>query len=95
MESRQDPASHAADALPLPGGIAIHARPIDIRPPEVGTTALHEARAGTLWALGVWRSLVARSVRVGEVPSSNLGTPIEGGGTPGSPADPSFSAWHG
>src|SRR4029450_5799400 len=27
--------------------------------------------------LGVWRSLVARSVRVGEVPSSNLGTPIE------------------
>ena len=27
-------------------------------------------------ALGVWRSLVARSVRVGEAPSSNLGTPI-------------------
>ncbi len=25
---------------------------------------------------GVWRSLVARSVRVGEVPSSNLGTPM-------------------
>ncbi len=24
----------------------------------------------------MWRSLVARSVRVGEVPSSNLGTPI-------------------
>ena len=33
---------------------------------------------------GVWRSLVARSVRVGEVPSSNLGTPIEHGGTGGS-----------
>ncbi len=33
--------------------------------------------AGTLSALGVWRSLVARSVRVGEVPSSNLGTPID------------------
>ena len=32
--------------------------------------------AANLWALGVWRSLVARSVRVGEVPSSNLGTPI-------------------
>ena len=30
--------------------------------------------------LGVWRSLVARSVRVGEVPSSNLGTPIESRG---------------
>ena len=30
----------------------------------------------TLRPLGVWRSLVARSVRVGEVPSSNLGTPI-------------------
>src|SRR3954465_8992036 len=28
---------------------------------------------------GVWRSLVARSVRVGEVPSSNLGTPIHEG----------------
>src|SRR5690349_24710244 len=26
---------------------------------------------------GVWRSLVARSVRVGEVPSSNLGTPMQ------------------
>ena len=34
------------------------------------------SRAGTLSRLGVWRSLVARSVRVGEVPSSNLGTPI-------------------
>src|SRR5215210_5704905 len=34
------------------------------------------AKAATLSALGVWRSLVARSVRVGEVPSSNLGTPI-------------------
>ncbi len=31
--------------------------------------------------LGVWRSLVARSVRVGEVPSSNLGTPISMGET--------------
>src|SRR6185436_12403388 len=30
----------------------------------------------TLCALGVWRSLVARSVRVGEVRSSNLRTPI-------------------
>jgi hypothetical protein len=25
---------------------------------------------------GAWRSLVARTVRVGEVPSSNLGAPI-------------------
>ena len=33
-------------------------------------------RPATLSALGVWRSLVARSVRVGEAPSSNLGTPI-------------------
>ena len=39
--------------------------------------------------LGVWRSLVARSVRVGEVPSSNLGTPIGGGGTAGFPHVPS------
>src|ERR671937_3186283 len=40
------------------------------------------SRAATLCAaFGVWRSLVARSVRVGEVPSSNLGTPIGRGGT--------------
>ena len=36
-------------------------------------------RVANLSALGVWRSLVARSVRVGEVPSSNLGTPIDTG----------------
>ena len=36
----------------------------------------------------MWRSLVARSVRVGEVPSSNLGTPIYHGGTQGSPVNP-------
>ena len=35
----------------------------------------HGPIIATLSALGVWRSLVARSVRVGEVPSSNLGTP--------------------
>ena len=35
-----------------------------------------------LYALGVWRSLVARSVRVGEVPSSNLGTPMRAGTQP-------------
>ena len=39
----------------------------------------------TIRPLGVWRSLVARSVRVGEVPSSNLGTPIEEWGNPGFP----------
>ena len=33
----------------------------------------------TLCALGVWRSLVARSVRVGEVRSSNLRTPMSVG----------------
>jgi hypothetical protein len=38
--------------------------------------------------LGVWRSLVARSVRVGEVPSSNLGTPTWAWGNPGSPTSP-------
>src|SRR3984885_5462372 len=27
--------------------------------------------------IGAWRSLVARTVRVGEVPSSNLGAPIK------------------
>src|SRR5439155_6563750 len=35
------------------------------------------SEALTCRGFGVWRSLVARSVRVGEVPSSNLGTPIE------------------
>ncbi len=47
----------------------------------------------TLCALGVWRSLVARSVRVGEVPSSNLGTPIGVGEPVVSPRAPSFSLW--
>src|SRR4051812_22506472 len=37
------------------------------------------------WRFGLWRSLVARSVRVGEVPSSNLGSPIT---TPPPPAPP-------
>src|SRR5207248_9762635 len=32
---------------------------------------------GTMARLGVWRSLVARSVRGAAVPRSNLGTPIE------------------
>ena len=54
------------------------------RIPDLRTTHFSARRlqpqAGTLWPLGVWRSLVARSVRVGEVPSSNLGTPISGGG---------------
>ena len=51
------------------------------RPPE---KKLRRVRRANLWPLGVWRSLVARSVRVGEVPSSNLGTPIgaRGHGTP-------------
>ena len=39
----------------------------------------HGPIIATLSALGVWRSLVARSVRVGEVPSSNLGTPMSVG----------------
>ena len=47
-------------------------------------------RSGNLFPLGVWRSLVARSVRVGEVPSSNLGTPIDHGGTSWFPREPSF-----
>ena len=37
-------------------------------------------------ASGVWRSLVARSVRVGEVPSSNLGTPMRCRGRSAAPA---------
>src|SRR5207247_6231151 len=47
-------------------------------------------QALTCWALGVWRSLVARSVRVGEVPSSNLGTPIDAGETMFPPRAPFF-----
>src|SRR5262249_57788477 len=36
-------------------------------------------KPATLWAaVEVGRSLVSRSVRVGEVPSSNLGPPMEG-----------------
>ena len=41
----------------------------------------------TLCPLGVWRSLVARSVRVGEVRSSNLRTPISVGEPHGSPTN--------
>jgi HAD superfamily hydrolase (TIGR01549 family) len=52
----------------LAGGAAVQRR---ARPVARGAP-----RAATLFPLGVWRSLVARSVRVGEVPSSNLGTPI-------------------
>ena len=33
-------------------------------------------RSGIIAALGAWRSLVARTVRVGEVPGSNPGAPI-------------------
>src|SRR6185503_7730556 len=60
----------------------------DLVPPchrveSTATATLRPRRQGkgtaTLVALGVWRSLVARSVRVGEVPSSNLGTPIDVG----------------
>src|SRR6185437_2920738 len=60
----------------------LHGRPRIVRPPA------------TLQPPGVWRSLVARSVRVGEVPSSNLGTPItawgqtRGGLTPLLPGSP-------
>ncbi len=35
------------------------------------------ATVGYLGGVGAWRSLVARTVRVGEVPSSNLGAPIK------------------
>ncbi len=46
------------------------------------------ASTGTILALGVWRSLVARSVRVGEAPSSNLGTPMSTGEPTGFPREP-------
>src|SRR5207245_2226079 len=50
-----------------------------LRPRTVAPRRTADAGAANLFRqLGVWRSLVARSVRVGEVPSSNLGTPIIG-----------------
>src|SRR5262249_19128726 len=53
-----------------------HKRSSAPRPPgPAGSVARHGERTATLLPLGVWRILVARSVRVGEVPSSNLGTP--------------------
>ena len=39
--------------------------------------AAHRLACGILPGVGAWRSLVARTVRVGEVPSSNLGAPID------------------
>ena len=55
--------------------------------------AYGSSSGANLSRLGVWRSLVARSVRVGEVPSSNLGTPMTSTGEPpGSPVSPSLPA---
>src|SRR5207247_7668061 len=66
------------------------------------STAERALQALTCALLGVWRSLVARSVRVGEVPSSNLGTPMppraafgtarSTGAPPGPPGAPSSQA---
>jgi hypothetical protein len=44
----------------------------------------HRVCMGYCSGVGAWRSLVARTVRVGEVPSSNLGAPIK------SPANAGF-----
>src|SRR6476619_8478444 len=48
-------------------------------------------RGATLCPLGVWRSLVARSVRVGEAPSSNLGTPTSPQSVGSASADPTLA----
>ena len=66
-------ASLAARAAPrsVPGAASAERRP----PCRAGHAPVPYWRRA-----GVWRSLVARSVRVGEVPSSNLGTPIAVGG---------------
>ena len=55
-----------------------------------GEDLVASATGGTLpcVGLGVWRSLVARSVRVGEAPSSNLGTPITARGKAGRDESP-------
>ena len=64
------------------------------RPSAAAARPAGEGRVGPLPCAilarsGVWRSLVARSVRVGEVPSSNLGTPIDvGPRTPRLPSRP-------
>ena len=91
----------------LQPGTAEFGKPVDLQPfVRVGDDLVpaghgrilgRVARAretDTLFRLGVWRSLVARSVRVGEVPSSNLGTPIERGGAHGSPTNPPSKALH-
>ena len=61
------------------------ARPRGEHEQERGTAARYAAARGSSWrpaglctiaALGAWRSLVARTVRVGEVPGSNPGAPI-------------------
>ena len=44
-------------------------------PPQGRTRS--PARSGIIAALGAWRSLVARTVRVGEVPGSNPGAPMK------------------
>jgi hypothetical protein len=50
----------------------------------------------TAFCVGAWRSLVARAVRVGEVPGSNPGAPIvlllESGGCWGPPESAQFGS---
>ena len=61
------------------------ARAVRHRAHGAGRGAAPRPRGGARRALvpwsrhGLWRSLVARSVRVGEVPSSNLGSPMSSG----------------
>src|SRR5262249_48665686 len=60
----------ARNSLTVPGREEAHLSPRIVDGADAGKTS------ATIGPLGVWRSLVARSVRVGEAPSSNLGTPI-------------------
>jgi hypothetical protein len=51
--------------------IQVHRRRVFVRPDRA-----NPAPCAKLSCLGAWRSLVARTVRVGEVPGSNPGAPI-------------------
>src|SRR6266511_4180403 len=70
---------------PAPAGWRYPSLPRGVAQPGISAGSLttsggksqHPPAGANLLFLGVWRSLVARSVRVGEVPSSNRGPPIE------------------
>ncbi len=60
--------------------LAGHGASVAARAPSAGVETVWSEAKRSVWdtavCVGAWRSLVARAVRVGEVPGSNPGAPI-------------------